>query len=50
MITSYLGAVVRVNVKGRISNEEKTLFKRVGLAIQYITTALAVYTSAEEKV
>lgn len=49
MIVGDLGGVVTGNVKGRTSDEEITLFKSVGLAIQDISTALAVFQSAKEK-
>lgn len=49
MIVGDLGGVVTGSVKGRTSHDEITLFKSVGLAIQDISTALAVYQSAKEK-
>jgi alanine dehydrogenase len=48
-IAGDLGAVVTGKVAGRTSKEEITLFKSVGLAIQDISTALAVFNLAKEK-
>jgi alanine dehydrogenase len=49
MIAGDLGAVVTGAIPGRTSHDEITLFKSVGLAVQDISTALAVYTLAKEK-
>jgi alanine dehydrogenase len=49
MIAGDLGAVITGNVKGRTSHYEITIFKSVGLAIQDISTALAVFRLAKEK-
>jgi ornithine cyclodeaminase/alanine dehydrogenase len=43
-----LGEVIGGKCPGRQSDDEITLFKSVGLAIQDISTALAVYSKAEE--
>jgi len=48
MIVGDLGAVVTGEVKGRTSEEEITLFKSNGLAIQDMSTAYAVYMKAKE--
>ncbi len=48
-IAGDLGAVVAGKVAGRTSHDEITLFKSVGLAIQDISTALAVYHLAKEQ-
>jgi ornithine cyclodeaminase/alanine dehydrogenase len=48
MIAGDLGAVVTGAIPGRISSDEVTLFKSVGLAIQDMSTALAVYQKALE--
>ncbi len=45
-ITGELGAVVNGDVEGRTSDEEVTLFKSVGLAIQDISCAALVYAEA----
>ncbi|MEW6745607.1 MAG: ornithine cyclodeaminase family protein [Planctomycetota bacterium] len=47
-VVGDLGAVVRGKVAGRTSKNEITLFKSVGLAIQDVSTALAVYQRARE--
>jgi len=44
-----LGDVIGKKVSGRVDDDEITLFKSVGLAIQDISTALAVYKKAEEE-
>ncbi len=44
-----LGDVIAGNISGRENDEEITLFKSVGLAIQDISTALHVYNQASEK-
>jgi len=44
-----LGDVIGKNAPGRVDANEITLFKSVGLAIQDISTALAVYKKAEEE-
>lgn len=49
MIVGDLGGVITGAVEGRTSKEEITLFKSVGLAIQDISTALAVFNLAKEK-
>jgi ornithine cyclodeaminase len=43
-----LGDVIAGKIPARESDEEITLFKSVGLAIQDISTALHVYKKAEE--
>lgn len=43
-----LGDVIEGNIPGRESDEEITLFKSVGLAIQDISTAFHVYNKAVE--
>jgi alanine dehydrogenase len=48
-IAGDLGAVVAGKVPGRTSENEITLFKSVGLAIQDISTALVVFNLAKEK-
>ncbi len=48
-IWSELGDVVLGRKKGRTSDQEITLFKSVGLAIQDISTALIVYNKAIEQ-
>jgi alanine dehydrogenase len=47
MIAGELGAVVAGAVPGRTSPEEITLFKSNGLAIQDLSTALAIYERAK---
>jgi ornithine cyclodeaminase/alanine dehydrogenase-like protein (mu-crystallin family) len=47
-IAGDLGAVVSGKVPARTSPEEITLFKSVGLAIQDVSTAMAVYNLAKE--
>jgi ornithine cyclodeaminase len=49
MIVGDLGDVISGKVAGRVSGNEITLFKSVGLAIQDISTALAVFNLAKEK-
>ncbi|MDQ1267192.1 MAG: hypothetical protein QG635_2346 [Bacteroidota bacterium] len=49
MIAGDLGAVVTGKLPGRTSHDEITIFKSVGLAIQDISTALAVFNLAKEK-
>jgi len=49
MIAGDLGGVITGNTKGRTSQEEITIFKSVGLAVQDISTALAVLNLAKEK-
>ena len=44
-----LGQVVNGSVRGRESDDEITLFKSVGLAIQDMSTAWQVYTKARER-
>lgn len=44
-----LGQVVRGEVKGRQGDDEITLFKSVGLAVQDLSTAYKVYELAKEK-
>ncbi len=44
-----LGQVIRGDVAGRRSDEEITLFKSVGLAIQDMSTAYHVYSQAVER-
>jgi ornithine cyclodeaminase/alanine dehydrogenase len=44
-----LGGVICGNVAGRTNHDEITIFKSVGLAIQDVSTALAVYRLAFEK-
>jgi ornithine cyclodeaminase/alanine dehydrogenase len=46
MIAGDLGAVIAGEIKGRTSDDEITLFKSVGLAIQDLSTAWAVYRRA----
>lgn len=48
IIAGDLGAVVLGKVKGRTSDDEITLFKSVGLAIQDVSTAFAVMQRAKE--
>jgi alanine dehydrogenase len=48
MVAGDLGAVVIGKLEGRTTDEEITLFKSVGLAIQDISTAFAVYNKAKE--
>ncbi len=48
MIAGDLGAVVAGDVAGRTSDDEITLFKSNGLAIQDMSTAFAVYQKAQE--
>jgi ornithine cyclodeaminase/alanine dehydrogenase len=48
-IAGDLGAVVSGKVPARTAPEEITLFKSVGLAIQDVSTALAVFNLAKEK-
>jgi len=48
-IIGDLGGVVSGKIAARTSPEEITLFKSVGLAIQDISTAFAVYQLAKEK-
>ncbi len=43
-----LGEVIIENIPGRENNEEITLFKSVGLAVQDISTALHVFHEAQE--
>lgn len=45
-VAGELGQVVNGDVPGRISNDEVTLFKSVGLAIQDISCAALVYSEA----
>ena len=47
-IKGDLGGVITGKVKGRENKNEITLFKSVGLAIQDLSTAYAVYTKAIE--
>jgi len=47
-IAGDLGAVITGKLAGRTTHDEITLFKSVGLAIQDISTALAVYKLAKE--
>lgn len=47
-IAGDLGAVITGKILGRTSHEEITLFKSVGLAVQDISTAFAVYNKAKE--
>ncbi|MFA6569895.1 MAG: ornithine cyclodeaminase family protein, partial [Bacteroidota bacterium] len=49
IIACDLGAVITGKAKGRTSHDEITIFKSVGLAIQDISTAFAVYKLAKEK-
>lgn len=48
-IAGDLGAVITGKIAGRTSHDEITLFKSVGLAIQDISTAFAVFGLAKEK-
>lgn len=48
-IYANLGDIVIGNKPGRENDDEITVFKSCGLAIQDISTALAVYKSAKEK-
>ena len=48
-IWSELGEVVLGKKKGRTSDQEITLFKSVGLALQDVSTALVVYRKALEQ-
>lgn len=48
-IVGDLGAVIVGAVQGRTSDEQITLFKSVGLAIQDMSTALAVFNIALQK-
>lgn len=48
MIKGDLGAVITGKVKGREKSDEITLFKSVGLAIQDLSTAYAVFARAQE--
>lgn len=48
MIKGDLGAVITGKVKGREKKDEITLFKSVGLAIQDLSTAYAVFGRAQE--
>jgi ornithine cyclodeaminase/alanine dehydrogenase len=48
-IRSELGRVILDRTKGRTSDQEITLFKSVGLAIQDVSTAQAVYKKALEQ-
>lgn len=48
-IAGDLGAVISGTIAGRNSKDEITIFKSVGLAIQDVSTALAVFQQAKEK-
>ena len=48
-VAGDLGDVVNGKIKGRTSNDEITLFKSVGLAVQDISCAALVYREALEK-
>lgn len=48
-IRSELGEIILDKTKGRVSNEEITMFKSVGLAIEDVSTALVVYKKAVER-
>jgi alanine dehydrogenase len=48
-IAGDLGGVIAGKIQGRTSDSEITLFKSVGLAIQDISTALAVFKLAKDK-
>ena len=49
LVRGDLGQVVRGEVKGRESDDEITLFKSVGLAVQDLSTAYKVYTMAKDQ-
>ncbi len=48
-IYASLGEIVVGDKPGRENDEEITVFKSCGLAIQDVSTALAIYNAAREK-